>query len=115
MRIARLILVATLAAACSSSPAAPSALTFHDGDSTLTNLPAGRYAFSWTATGCTFLEISWAPTTGPATIVVRTGFDGAADPALLPKGSATVAIAGGSAYINHGGNCPNEIRVQPAG
>lgn len=101
----RLILAAILlAVACQSPAASPKPISLHAGDSGQLELAGGRYQVTWSAAGCTYLDLRWTPATGPSTVI----------PAPLPAGSATVTLPAGAGYLNRSADCDYSLTLQPA-
>lgn len=98
----RSIALVVAVAACGSP--APS---FHlaAGDPGLFTLTAGRYRVAWTAEGCTYLELEWAPTSGAAATRI---------PTTLPAGSTVVELPAGPGYLNRTADCDYRLDVTPA-
>lgn len=100
MRLLLVMAAVALVAACSSAPAAtpaPSAVTFHSGDNTLSDWVGGNYAVTWDAGGCTDWQSWVAPTTAGAANIPIPVTDG--------KGSATISVPAGRAYVNSTASC----------
>lgn len=107
--IAGLVLLAMTIVGCQAAPStapAPSSVTLHAGDNGRLELAAGRYRVTWSAAGCTYLSLEWAPASGAIVPVPS--------PAL-PAGSATLELAAGSGYVNRSSDCDAEVTFSPAG
>lgn len=110
--IRSLILAAVLAGCAAAAPAAQSPRTFTPGSSGQADLAAGSYRVSWTAQGCTYLDLRWAPAAGAEVIIVRAGPDGSP---ISPAGTANVALPAGPGFLNRSADCDYVVTLGPLG